>query len=97
MRYGLGVQSIATYLSQYQMLPYARLSELFEDLFGVRLSQGTLDNMLGRAAGQLADFDQKVRDLLAASSLAHFDESGIRVSKERTGCTWPRRPISPAT
>ena len=82
VQYGLNVQAFATYLSQFQMLPYARLVELFHDLFGIRLSQGTLDNILGRAAGRLNDFDRRVRDLLAASPVVHFDESGIRVGKD---------------
>lgn len=82
VQYGPGVQAMATYLSQYQLLPYARLTELFDDLFGVKLSQGTLDNILGRGAAHLGDFDQAVRDALAASAVIHLDESGVRVGRD---------------
>ena len=34
VQYGPGIQAEAVYLSQYQLLPYARLAELFEDLYG---------------------------------------------------------------
>jgi len=46
VQYGNRVQASVTYLSQYQLLPYQRLQEFFQDLFQIRLSQGTLNNIL---------------------------------------------------
>jgi transposase len=80
VQYGTQVQAVATYLSQYQMLPFARLSELFGDLFGINLSQGTLNNILNRASGRLDDFEKAVRIGLSNSPVVHFDESGLRVN-----------------
>ncbi len=79
LQYGERIRSMATYLGQYQMLPYARLREAFADLFGVSLSEGTLDGIYRRAGDALEGFDQQVIDALIASEHVHFDESGMRV------------------
>lgn len=78
-QYGPNVQAIALYLSQYQHLPYARLAECLEELFGVSISEGTLDNMLRRAEGRLEGFETAAKTMLAASPTMHCDESGVRV------------------
>jgi transposase len=44
---------VATYLKTYQALSYERLQAALADLFGLRLSQGGLMNLLRRAQAQL--------------------------------------------
>jgi len=46
VQYGIELQAVAAYLSQYQMVPFKRLQELFNDVFQIPLSQGTLDSIL---------------------------------------------------
>ena len=82
VQYGPQLQSAAVYLSQYQLIPQLRLQELFSDLFGVPLSQGTLDTILNRTHEKLEDFDGGVREALINSEIVHFDESGMRVNKK---------------
>ena len=43
-QYGAHIKSLMVYMSQYQLLPYARLKEFFIDLFGQSISEGTLAN-----------------------------------------------------
>jgi len=83
VQYGNRVQATATYLSQYQLLPYKRLQELFSDLFHIKISQGTLSNILDRGHYQLKAFASEAKDMLRQSGVVHFDESGIRVKKDR--------------
>ena len=82
VQYGHRVQATAAYLSQYQLLPYQRLQELFSDLFQIKLSQGTLNNILNRGHQQLEPFENAVKSILKRSGVAHFDESGIRLKKK---------------
>ena len=82
VQYGTEVQCVVTYLSQYQMLPYARLKEAMADLFQVHLSEGTVNNILRRAYQHLEVFDIGVRAMIIDSKVAHFDESGLRVGKQ---------------
>ncbi len=81
VQYGNRVHATAAYLSQYQLLPYQRLQELFHDLFQIKLSQGTLNNILSRGHQKLETFDETIKTLLRRSDVVHFDESGIRLEK----------------
>jgi transposase len=42
VQYGPRLRALAVYLSQVQLLPYARTCELLGELFGVELSEGSL-------------------------------------------------------
>ena len=42
VQYGARLQGIAAYLKNYGLLPYQRTAELFEDLFSIPISVGTL-------------------------------------------------------
>jgi transposase len=79
VQYGARVQSMIGYFSQYQMLPYARLQEVFAQVFGIELSQGTIDNVLERCHDGLEGFERAVKAALVTSEVAHFDETGMRV------------------
>lgn len=81
VQYGNRVHATATYLSQYQLLPYQRLQELFHDLFQITLSQGTLNNILNRGHRHLEPFEKAAKTVLRESEVVHFDESGIRLKK----------------
>lgn len=76
--YGPNIRATASYLMVYQMLPYERTAQLLSDLFGVELSQGTVDNMLSDAAAGLDGFVDKVSQCLQNAEVAGFDETGIR-------------------
>lgn len=83
VQYGNRIQAAVVYLSQYQLLPYARLQELFQDLYQLSLSQGTINNMLDRGYQRLDEFEESARQMVIGSDLAHFDETGMRVNKHR--------------
>lgn len=82
VQYGAELQAVAAYLSQYQMVPFKRLQELFMDLYQIPLSQGTLDSILNRGYTLLGEFEQQAKQVIVSSDLAHFDESGMRVNKQ---------------
>ncbi len=67
------------YLSVAQLIPVQRLRQTLIDLFGVQRSQGTLMNMVSRAAAGLEGLVLHVRDAVAAAPVKHMDETGIRV------------------
>lgn len=80
-QYGTQVQAILTYFSQYQLLPYHRTQEMFQDLFNIKLSQGTIKNVLSRGANGLTLFTEQLKKTLLASPVNYFDETGLRVDK----------------
>ncbi len=79
VQYGNRIQAVATYLNQYQLLPYLRLQEYFQDVHGLHLSQGTLNNILRRAHQHLEQFAGSAKESVSGNEVVHFDETGMRV------------------
>jgi len=75
-QYGPRLQALAVYLSQFQLLPMERISELLADLQLCQLSQGTLVNWIAQSSSTLQPSMQTLKRLLRASSLEHVDETG---------------------
>lgn len=82
VQYGSRVKATASYMNHYQLIPYARLAEMFEDIFKCPLSEGTLFNTHKTAYENLETYEAEVKQQLINSPVAHFDESGLRVLKE---------------
>lgn len=83
VQYGPHLKAIAVYLSQYQLLPYERTSELFADLFGHQLSQATLVNANNTACEILEPVENEIKQQLITSPLVHFDETGLYINGRR--------------
>lgn len=80
VQYGPRVRAIGAYLVGYQHLPYERACETLADLCGVGMSVGTLVTVVTRTSGGLTPFLDAVRGQIAAASVAHFDETSLRVA-----------------
>lgn len=64
-QYGTSIQSLATYLVEGQCVPYARVSQLLQELLGVQLSAGsiaTFVNICHQQNGPQSRFGQGERD-----------------------------------
>ena len=79
VQYGARVQALSVYLGDYQLLPYARQSELVADVFNQPISVGTLQTIRQRGAQRLTPVVAAVRRALLEAPVVHFDESGLRV------------------
>ena len=78
--YGPEVQSALTYLTQHQLLPMKRAAEIMKDMFGLNVSQGTIIKSSQDVYEKLEGPAARIRDEIASSDVAGFDESGMRVS-----------------
>jgi transposase len=81
VQYGPGMKARVLYLQQYQLLPYQRTSEAMRDLFGCRLSPGTVANIVRECAAGLVETELKIKRGLRRSPVIHADETGLRVNK----------------
>lgn len=79
-QYGTHLKSLCVYLQNYQMLPFARCSELISDLTGHRISTGSLSNFQKQCFGDLRDYEQHIRQQLLQSPILHADETGVRLN-----------------
>jgi transposase len=78
-QYGTNVKAHATYLTNYHHLPVERTAQLFEDVFGQRVSEGVILGANVEGAEQVAPSNDVVKQHLIEAEVAHFDESGLRV------------------
>ena len=67
------------YLQQYQLLPHGRTSEAMRDLFGCRISSGTVANIVRECAAGLVKTELQIKKGLRGSSVIHADEKGLRL------------------
>ena len=80
VQYGSVVKSTLVYLTQQQLLPMERTVQLFEDLYGIQLSAGTVQASIGQAARRLAPAHERIAQAVSAAPVVHFDETGQRAS-----------------
>ncbi len=83
VQYGSGVKSLAVYLKSQQLLPYGRSQQFLADLFGLSVTQGSLENFLGAAASKVAPINEEIKTGLVAAKVAHYDESGFYIGGKR--------------
>jgi transposase len=78
-QYGPNVKAHAAYLTNYHHLPIDRTAQLFEDVFGQRVSEGVILGANVEGADQVTPSNDVVKQQLIDAEVAHFDESGLRV------------------
>ena len=78
--YGQEVQATVGYLTQYQMLPLKRTTEVMKDLFGINISQGTIEKASQNVYEKLEDTEEHIKDEIIESDVVNFDETGMRVN-----------------
>src|SRR6266851_1715257 len=80
-QYGTALQGIATYLVEGQSVPYARASQLLQELLGVQLSAGSIASFVTTCHQQLAEMETSLKAALVKTNVIHQDETGLRVGK----------------
>src|SRR5258708_7505900 len=77
--FGPGVVSLVTYLHACQMVSYNRTTEVLDGLFGLKLSEGAIANMLARAAKPFAPRADEIAETVRQSPVIASDETSARV------------------
>ena len=81
-QYGERTHALAAYFQHQHLIPFERVSQIFEDLYGVSLSPGTCKNMDRRLFKNLEAFELNLKAHLLACKVLCFDETGIRCAKK---------------
>ncbi len=79
VQYGPVIKSTLVYLTQGQLLPMQRTAQIMSDLFGVKLSAGSVHTSITEAAQTLRPSVMQIAEAVIASPVVHFDETGQRV------------------
>ena len=80
VQYGPRITAIILYLYVGQFLSKKRTALALAELFGTPVSDATVASVAARAADGLGEFLSQVGDRIAASAVAGFDETGLRVA-----------------
>lgn len=82
VQYGSRLASVVTYLSAGQFLPEDRLGQILADLFGVRISAGTIGQMITRTAHRARNFAAAVCEKIRQAPVKHLDETGFQIGTQ---------------
>jgi transposase len=83
VQYGERINSLVSYLSNYQLIPLERVKEFLGDLFNHPLSKATVIEMNRKTHQALQLFEQTAKDRIINSSVVHADESGFYCENKR--------------
>lgn len=82
VQYGYRVKSHSVYLSQFQLIPYARILNYFAEKMNISLSAGSIFNFNKEAYDFLEKFEAIAKSQLVKSGVLNSDETGINVNKK---------------
>lgn len=77
--YGASVASVVTYMRYSQAVSYQRLSQLMQELYGLKISEGAIGNLLQRLKEHLGVPLSRILARLRRARLVCSDETGARV------------------
>jgi len=80
VQYGENVRGLVTYLNQYQLIPSQRTQEMMSDIFGCKISEGTIYNQVQKCYEILEPVEERIKAKVQESEVVHFDETGMRVN-----------------
>jgi len=81
VQYGPTLKAQVVYFNQYQFIPLERTREIFADLYGHPVGEGTMVAATQEMAEAVRPANAQVKgQLRAAEPVVHFDESGLRVA-----------------
>ncbi|MCC3408378.1 MAG: transposase [Microcoleus sp. PH2017_10_PVI_O_A] len=68
-REGTSIQSLVTYLRYTHAISYERLSSIFASVFGLKISEGAIANLLGQVKTRLDDLCNSNTTTVAAGKI----------------------------
>ncbi len=85
--FGPGIEAVLSYLHERHHVSYERLVELCRDLFGLRISQGGIENAWRRLVERARPTYAAIRATVRGSPVINSDETSTRVAG-RTEWQW---------
>ena len=81
-QYGINLQTFCSVLTTECRLSYQKASDLLSDMFDCSLSVGTVLKANQKLYETLESVEAEIKAAILGSSVAHFDETGVKVEKK---------------
>lgn len=81
--YGENIEGIIGYFHARQYLPFARMQEVFNDVFNITISQGGIHYVLNRFADKLTPVYNIIKQRIENSKVIGADETGVKVNGDK--------------
>lgn len=92
IQYGSGVEAMVGYLHTRQFLPYRRLSEMLSTCFGIKTSEGSIDNIIERLSEKSQVVYQRIHQQISQASVVGSDETGVKINGKKNWIwTWQNK------
>jgi len=82
IRYGDGIRALVTYFNVVQCIPFRRIAGLFSDLAGLKISEGTVQNILRENSAKADSAYEEIRRRIECAPVVGADETGAAVGRE---------------
>lgn len=93
--YGSNIQSMTAYFHTRQFLPFKRMKEMLNDLFGIPISQGGIDQLLNHFSKKSYNLYNQIKANVEKSPVVGSDETGCKVnSKKYWFWTWQTKKFT---
>lgn len=79
VQYGARIKAVAAYLHHQHFIPEDRLSEVLDDLFGCRMTPGTIAKTTLTLAKIIKPVVDEIAGAVKTSPVKHLDETGFRI------------------
>ena len=87
--YGNNTEALVAYLHARQYLPFARMKELFGNVFALPISEGGIHCLLNRVAQKSVATYQTIKEYIKSSTVIGTDETGVKINgKKHWFWTW---------
>jgi len=83
VQYSNNIKVISAYLSIFQMIPSNRLTGTFEDIFSLKLSEGSIYNWNKKVASKVKETVDVIKQNLLKGDILHVDETGCYIEDAR--------------
>lgn len=81
--YGPNVHALVGYMSTLQSIPFKRMVDILNNVFGLQMSQGTVSNILQRMRKKAETEMDTIRRNIEQSEVVGADETGVRINGEQ--------------
>lgn len=81
--YGANVHALVGYMSTLQSIPFKRMVDILNSVFGLQMSQGTVSNILQRMRKKAAEEMDAIREGIGQAQVVGADETGVRINGQQ--------------